>query len=127
MKWYFNVRQSQHSVIVEVRPWEDTSTGYLAAFKHIEFESQKVAPATVKIGLSFQGYGDWGMPLDKSHRLIEWLQVATLLASQLDHYITTPADFGKRFEAKQYNPEVWGSCYVYPAKEEPTYQKRLED
>lgn len=125
MQWYFNVRQTHHSVIAEVRPTKsDMDSGYLAAFKHIEFESREVVPATVKIGVSFQGYGDWGIPLDHSYRLIEWLQVATLLASQLDHYITTPADFQKRFEARQYNPEVWQSCYVYPRSKSTSRSQR---
>ncbi len=118
MKWFFNVRQSHHSIIVEIRPTEETDSGYIAAFKHIEFESRLLVEATVRIEVSFSGYGNWGIPLDKSYRLVEWLQVATLLASQLDHYITTPADFQKRYEARQYNPEVWQSCYVYPAKAE---------
>lgn len=124
MKWYFNIRQSHHSVLVEIRPTEDTDSGYIAAFKQIEFESREVLPATVKIGVSLQGYGDLGMPLDKSYRLIEWLDLATWLATHLDHYITTPADFKKRFEAVQYNPEAWQSSYVFPAKEEPLYQQK---
>lgn len=116
MKWFFNVRQSHHSVMVEVRPTPDTDTGCLAAFKHIHFTSREVVSATVKVELSLSGY-DWGVPLNKSYQLIEWLQVATLLASQLDHYITSRDDLKKRFEARQYNPEVWQSCYVFPAQE----------
>lgn len=116
MKWFFNVRQSQHSVIVEVRPTEDIDTGYIAAFKHIEFESRKVTPATVKIELSLSAYGDWGIPLDKSSRLIEWLQVAQRLAGHLDNLIETQEDFEKRFEAKQYNFNFWMTSFVEETK-----------
>ena len=113
MRWYFNVRQNEVLVEVEIRPTEDLSTGSISARTRINFEPYRVGPATVRI--NFRPSDD--LFLNEVNHFIEWLQVANLLANQLDHYITTQEDFEKRFEAIQYNPEVWQSCYVYPVEE----------
>lgn len=114
-KWYFIIRQTNHSILVEVRPCEGEDGGYIAAFKQIDFESRELLPATVRIGLSFDGYGDNGLPRDKTWRLAEWLQTAAGLADQLDTYIKTAADFKRKFEAVQY--AAGGFCYVSPVRE----------
>lgn len=121
-RWFFIVRQTTHSILVEVRPYEGEDGGYIGAFKQAQLESRELLPATVRIGLSFDGYGDNGLPLDKAWQLAEWLQAAAILAEQLDHYIKTPADFKQKFEAVQYSRE--GMCYVSPVKEPTVYQQK---
>lgn len=102
-KYYARIAANEILIEVQIAQDPGPAAGFISACKRLGFAESggyEIKPAAVRINVGFRG----DMTVDEAEEVTRWIDKACNMCQQLDHYVTTPADFALKYEVVPAGP-----------------------